>query len=171
MDKTLRDFCIFLLVILTAYSVFGLHCYHCASNEENSECQSDVEELKLGVFSKFALNCSLLANVKKPVCALETVSTNGVITKIIRSCSNGSSFSFDSKLPHLQNMKTLNPETNVSICGFHQGLICVSLCVTNMCNGPVGAIVDFNMTSSGTHVSNSLTFMIAAGITFQSIKP
>lgn len=124
-------FCIYLF----ATGVVGLMCYNCASTKAFSECESDVAELKKGVHSKFAVNCSAYANLTHSYCSIETHRANGQVKAIIRECGDGE-FSFKTTTPGFSKMRHLNGRTNVTICSYVDNtMVCASLCnASDMCN-------------------------------------
>lgn len=173
MKGNLSKCIIVFLILITAYSVLALHCFHCASNVLSSPCETDVKELKEGVFSDYAKNCSDY-NIANPVCAIEIHKEKdaGATQRIFRTCSNGKDFTFDMQLPHFKKFSQLNAKSNVTICTHYQHFICVSICDKDMCNGPLGAIVDFNRTSScGKVAFSTMPLIIGTGITFANMNP
>lgn len=125
-------FCFLIYVYVSG--VIGLMCYNCASTKPFSKCESDVRELRKGLRSKFAVNCSDYANLTTPYCSIETHRSNGQIKVLIRECSDGT-FSFRTSDRGYAKMKHLNGHTNITICSYVSDImVCASLCNKDMCN-------------------------------------
>uniref|UniRef100_A0A0L8G515 Protein quiver n=1 Tax=Octopus bimaculoides TaxID=37653 RepID=A0A0L8G515_OCTBM len=63
--------------LLTVSTSNGLSCYSCEGSKPFSECESDIREYRLGMDSKFAVNCSKYSHMTKPYCAIERYMKNG----------------------------------------------------------------------------------------------
>ncbi|XP_014784093.1 uncharacterized protein LOC106879162 isoform X2 [Octopus bimaculoides] len=114
----------------------GLSCYSCEGTKPFSKCESDIREYRLGINSKFAVNCSKYSHMKKPYCAIERYMKNGETFSIIRDC-NQEQFSFNTRLNKYKIFQYLNPSKNTTLCTISGwSLICVTLCDTDMCNAP-----------------------------------
>ncbi|XP_036369732.1 uncharacterized protein LOC118760862 isoform X1 [Octopus sinensis] len=126
--------------LLTVSTSNGLSCYSCEGTKPFSKCESDIMEYRLGINSKFAVNCSQYSHMTKPYCAIERYMKNGQVQAIIRDC-NDKTFSFSMEHPPYKKLETVDGNYNISVCSYVTSLgaiLCISLCNEDMCNGIFG---------------------------------
>ncbi|XP_071109260.1 uncharacterized protein [Haliotis cracherodii] len=143
--------CIALVVLTVAVGyTSSLTCYQCADSgggdvdcgdssallnlpksekvvEDEDEPEEDVR------INKYHKNC---AAFMQHVCMIETHMSQGNVRSYIRDCSDGNTFSFKvDKYPLLQN----RPPNNETTCSYDvqpNMQICITLCNSDLCNGP-----------------------------------
>lgn len=123
-------FCFLIYVYVSG--VIGLMCYNCASTKPFSKCESDVRELRKGLRSKFAVNCSDYANLTTPYCSIETHRSNDKYDVLIRGCG-------DDVYPFKINgsiVRVLGNKTNVTVCSSLNVNTCAHFCKSDFCNAP-----------------------------------
>lgn len=136
------------LFLLLVAPVTSLMCYSCQSSRPFSDCESNVREFRKGANSKFAVNCSGYSNMQHDFCAIETYMQNGNANVILREC-NDKTFSFSRFQPPYRKFKYLNPNNNTTMCTVVGSMaVCVTLCSTDMCNGPSSAPSSFRISFS-----------------------
>ncbi|GAB1602192.1 uncharacterized protein LOC115224789 isoform X1, partial [Argonauta hians] len=114
----------------------GLSCYSCSGSMPFSKCESDRKEFRRGLDSKYAVNCTEYSNMKTPYCAIESYMRNGEVYAIIRDC-NTRDYSVNTKHNKYKILGYLNPRNNKTLCTVTGwSAMCITLCDTDMCNGP-----------------------------------
>ncbi|KAK6176683.1 hypothetical protein SNE40_014935 [Patella caerulea] len=130
--------------------VDSLHCYQCADSENGGGCKDDIQSL-IDIRKTFE-NGSVVSEQTDPdikdcsqfsewnVCLIEEIKTRGEMLSYIRDCSDGLTFSFDSDEARL--LRGLKPNNQTTCAYQKQGYqICVSICNTDLCNGPSNSAV------------------------------
>uniref|UniRef100_A0A0L8G5W9 Protein quiver n=1 Tax=Octopus bimaculoides TaxID=37653 RepID=A0A0L8G5W9_OCTBM len=132
----LHWFVIPLCLLISVLSVTSLQCFQCSSSAPGSKCETGVKEFAKYNHSKFAQNCSDFNFKGKVFCAIETEYINSKSSYLIRECSDGETFTFNRNLDNFQKLKYLNPEKNTTLCTYRNGILCLTTCETDFCNGP-----------------------------------
>ncbi|XP_029651581.1 uncharacterized protein LOC115224798 [Octopus sinensis] len=137
----LHWFIIPLCLLISVLRVTSLQCFHCSSSAPGSKCETGVKEFAKYNSSKFAQNCSDYSFQGKAFCAIETRFINGKSSYLIRECSDGNTFTFDKNYDTFHKLRYLNPEKNTTLCTFFNGILCLTICETDFCNGPQSTAV------------------------------
>lgn len=125
-----------------------LVCYGCSDTQRGGDCQSNSKVMLQEAKDYLAKtpegqNAQSRQNYVKrcsydnyTYCVIETIENRGEVHSYIRDCSDGRSFSYGPS-----KLQQTRPD-NQTTCGYTlQGyLICVKLCQSSFCNGPVADI-------------------------------
>ncbi|KAL3862738.1 hypothetical protein ACJMK2_008691 [Sinanodonta woodiana] len=121
----------------------GLICYQCAdstSDPKKAVCQNykrlkkdRINAEKDGKMGRYFKNCT---DYNETFCVIELIMSRGDTFSYIRDCSDGKTFSIE-----LNAFKNLAAD-NQTTCSYRGDgyLACVTLCNTDMCNGPTGGV-------------------------------
>ncbi|KAL3862761.1 hypothetical protein ACJMK2_008709 [Sinanodonta woodiana] len=132
--------CVFLFLVVVLPVATALICFQCADSTDKANCQSYSRMRKSrkyyndnGGSLKYNMkNCTKHLNV----CAIEEISTRGDVQAYIRDCSDGLTFSFN-----LTKFYKLLPDNQTTCAYSNNQLVCITLCKTDLCNGPSSASI------------------------------
>lgn len=132
----------------TTTTAKDLVCYGCTDTQRGGDCQSNSKGMLQEAQAHMA-KTTAQQNVQSGTnyvkrcnydnytyCVIETIENRGEVHSYIRDCSDGRSFSEDSS-----KLKLTKPDNQTTCAYTLQGyLICVKLCQTSFCNGPIAQI-------------------------------
>lgn len=140
-----------------------LVCYGCADTERGGDCQSNSKVMLREAQAHLAKSSSEQNDqsgtnyVKRcssdnlTYCVIETIENRGEVHSYIRDCSDGRSFSYGAS-----KLQLTRPDNQTTCAYTLQGyLICVKLCQTSFCNGPIA-----HQTSSACSLSCTLSSIV-----------
>ncbi|XP_021364151.1 uncharacterized protein LOC110457271 [Mizuhopecten yessoensis] len=153
------------LLLVLPPSTECLTCYQCADTQMDGPCQRNTadlvksnqiwkqnnETLKNDSYLEYIKTCPPEQNY----CVIERIEDKSVMFAYIRECSDGVRISINN-VDRFQNM-TFN-KNNFTTCAFkwQVGIVCITLCEGNLCNGPIVADV-----GNGQPVISSLLLITA----------
>ncbi|KAK3601107.1 hypothetical protein CHS0354_024828 [Potamilus streckersoni] len=131
--------CVFLFLVAVLPVATAIVCFQCADSTEKANCQNYSRMRKSRKFyndNGGSLKYNMKNCTKMNMCAIEEISTRGDIQAYIRDCSDGLTFSFN-----LTKFRSLLPDNQTTCAYSNNQLVCITLCKTDLCNGPSSASI------------------------------